>query len=137
MSRGKVLILAAVAILAVVAAACSASFSISTANIRSAKLSANESGDPETTSFAQDDLTVYCIVELANAPSDTVVKSVWTAVDVDGVDPNTVIDEASLTSGDATLTFNLTNNQLWPVGKYKVDLYLNDKLVRTLEYQVR
>lgn len=137
MSRRRVLIVAAVAALAVVAAACSGSFSVSTANIRSAKLSANESGSPETTVFRPDDFTVYCIVDLANAPSDTVVKSVWTAVDVEGVDANTLIDEVSLTSGDARVTFNLTNNQPWPLGKYKVDLYLNGKFNRTLEYQVR
>ncbi len=137
LSKSKWVVLAIVAVLAVVAAACSVNFSVSTANIRSAKLSPNESGSPETTAFNQDDYTVYCIVELANAPSDTVVKAVWTAVDVEGVEPNFLIDEASLTSGDATLTFDLTNNQLWPVGKYKVDLYLNGKLARTLEYQVR
>ena len=78
-------------------------------------------------------MTIY----LANAPSDTVVKAVWTAVDVEDVDPNTLIDESTLTSGDAELTFNLTNSQLWPVGSYKVELYLNDKLDRTLEYRVQ
>lgn len=110
---------------------------ISTANIRSATLSANASGSPAKTVFRQDDFTIYCIVELANAPADTVVKSVWIAADVEGVDPNTLIDAVSLTSGDAKLTFDLTNNQLWPVGRYKVELYINDKLDRTLEYQVQ
>lgn len=137
MTKGKLFIVAVAIMLAMAAAACSASFSVSTANIRSAKLSANESGSPEITMFRPDDFTVYCIVDLANAPSDTVVKSVWTAVDVEGVDANTLIDEVSLTSGDSILTFDLTNSQPWPVGKYKVDLYLNDKLNRTLEYQVR
>ena len=45
--------------------------------------------------------------------------------------------EASVTSSDADLTFDLTNNQPWPVGKYKVDLYINDKFNRSLEYQVK
>lgn len=137
MHRIRLFSVVAILALAVVLAACNVSFSVSTANIRSAKLSPNESGTPETTVFQQDDYTVYCLVKLANAPSDTVVKAVWTAVDVEGVEPNFVIDSASITSGDADLTFDLTNNQLWPVGKYKVDLYINDKLSRTLEYQVR
>ncbi|MBN1889703.1 MAG: hypothetical protein JW850_17030 [Thermoflexales bacterium] len=111
--------------------------SVSTANIKSAKLSADPSGSPETTVFAQDQLTVYCIVQLANAPDDTTVKAAWTAVEAEGADPNLLIDESELTSGSAELTFDLTNNQLWPVGKYKVDLYLNDKLDRTIEYQVQ
>ncbi len=134
MTKRTFFILLPVAVLALAALACSGT--ISTANIKSARLSANESGDPETTVFKQDDFTVYCIVKLANAPSDTVVKAVWTAVDVEGVAPNTLIDQSELTSGDAELTFTLTNDQLWPVGQYKVDLYLNDKLDRTLEYRV-
>jgi len=137
MTRSKILIALAVLTLAVLVSACSVNVSVSTANIRSAKLSPNESGNPEATVFSPDDTTVYCIVQLANAPDDTVVKTAWTAVDVEGVDPNTLIDEASLTTGDGTLTFNLTNNGPWPVGKYKVDVYLNGKLNRTLDYQVR
>jgi len=135
MRKSRFSIILVIVMLAIAALACGGS--ISTANIKSATLSASESGSPETTVFNQDDLTVYCIVELANAPSDTVVKAVWTAVDIEGVDPNTLIDESTLTSGDAELTFDLTNNQLWPVGSYKVDLYLNDKLDRTLEYRVQ
>lgn len=135
MHKSRFSIIVVIVMLAVAALACGGT--ISTANIKSAALSAYESGSPETTVFRQDDFTVYCIVQLANAPSDTVVKAVWTAVDVEDIDPNTLIDESSLTSSDAELTFDLTNNQLWPVGRYKVDLYLNDKLDRTLEYRVQ
>ena len=135
MAKSKLLIVSIVIVLAVASLACGGS--VSTANIRSATLSANSGGTPETTVFQQDALTVYCIVKLANAPSDTTVKAVWTAVDTDGADPNTPIGEKELTSGDGDLTFEIANNQLWPVGKYKVDLYLNGKLDRTLEYQVQ
>jgi len=135
MKKSRFSVIVVIVILAIAALACGGT--ISTANIKSATLSADESGSPETTVFKQDDLTIYCIVQLANAPSDTVVKAVWTAVEAEDVDPNTLIDETSLTSGDAELTFNLTNSQRWPVGKYKVDLYLNDKLDRTLEYRIQ
>jgi hypothetical protein len=111
--------------------------SVSTANIKSARLSADPSGNPETTTFAPDQQTVYCIVTLANAPDDTKVQAVWTAVEVGDEQPNTLIDQSELTSGDAELTFKLTNNMLWPTGKYKVELYLNGKLDRTIEYQVQ
>ena len=120
--------------LALAILACGGSFS--TANIASAKLTTDENGAQETTVFSQDQI-FYCIVELANAPDDTVVKAVWTAVSVQDTDPNLLIDEAELTSGDGTLTFNLTNDALWPVGTYKVDLYLNGELERTLEFEVR
>lgn len=135
MNNNRFFILLIIVLLAMATLACGGSFS--TANIKNASLSPQESGSPETTVFAQDDFTVYCLVDLANAPEDTVVKAVWIAVDVEGVDANTLIDETSLTSGDAQLTFDLTNNQLWPVGTYKVELYLNDKLDRTLEYRIQ
>jgi len=137
MSKVKLLVALAVLAVAFAATACNVSVNVSTANIRSATLSPNESGSPATTVFKQDDYTVYCLADLANAPDSTVVKAVWTAVDVEGVDANTVIDEASVTGGDADLTFDLTNSKPWPLGKYKVDLYINDKFNRTLEYQVK
>ena len=65
------------------------------------------------------------------------MKADWTAVSVEGAAPNTKIDAAEKTLGDATITFDLTNNKPWPKGSYKVDLYLNDKLDRTLEFQVK
>lgn len=112
-------------------------FSASTANITSATLAADESGSPATTTFTPEQSVFYLVVELANAPDDTKVKAVWTAVEAEGVEANFQIDESELTSGSGTLTFNLSNDSLWPTGRYKVDLYLNDKLDRTLEFEVR
>lgn len=131
--RAPSVIVLSVMILA--ALACGGSFS--TANIARAWLSADESGTPETTRFSQDQPTFYCIVELANAPDDTTVRAVWTAVSAEGTEANFLLDETELTSGDGTLTFDLTNDQLWPVGSYSVDLYLNEKLDRTLTFEVR
>jgi hypothetical protein len=111
--------------------------SISTANIKQAWLSADSSGTPETTQFSKDQQTFYFLVELANAPDDTTVKSVWTAVSAEGTDPNFLLDESELATGDGTITFDLSNDQLWPVGSYKVDLYLNGELDRTLSFEVR
>jgi hypothetical protein len=112
-------------------------FSASTANISEATLTRDEAGNDPTTTFSPGD-TFYLIVQLANAPDDTVVKASWTAVDVEGADPNTFIDESEITSGSGTITFNLTNSQgQWPAGSYKVDLYLNDELERTLEFSVQ
>ncbi|MGQ9786259.1 MAG: hypothetical protein ACUVSJ_07350 [Anaerolineae bacterium] len=133
-SRLQVLIVVVVVTLA--ALACN--FSFSTAKIAGAKLAADRAGTQETTSFAQDQKTFYCIVQLANAPEDTKLKAVWTAVEVEGEQPNTLIDQTETTAGEQNqFTFSLTNDRPWPIGKYKVDLYLNDKLDRTLEFEVR
>lgn len=80
------------------------------------------------------------LVDLANAPDDTVVRAVWTAVDVGKeAPPNTKLDEARTTHGDGRLTFNLSLNKPWPKGRYKVDLFLNDKDKpdRTLGFEVQ
>lgn len=111
-------------------------FSASTANIADAWMAQDYEGTQRTTTFGQSDV-FYCLVDLDNAPDDTTVKASWTAVEVEGADPNTFIDEALLTTGSGSLHFELSNDSLWPVGRYKVDLYLNDELDRTLEFEVR
>lgn len=111
-------------------------FSASTAKISDAVMARDAEGTQPTTTFAPED-TFFCLVTLGNAPDDTTVRAVWTAVEVEGNDPNTVIDESSVDSGSGTLEFNLTNSNPWPVGSYKVDLYLNDELDRTIEFAVQ
>jgi hypothetical protein len=124
------------ALLAIVLASLACSFNASTANIKDAQLSSDQEGSSITTTFAPTD-TFYLNVSLANAPEDTVTKAVWYAVNVDGTDPNTKLNETPITHGDGTLTFKLGNDQGWPAGDYKVEIYLNDKLDRTLEFNVQ
>jgi len=80
-------------------------FSASTANIADATIARDEAGTQPTAVFAPPE-TFYLVVELANAPDDTAVKAAWSAVDVgDVAPPNTLIDEAELTTGTNTLYF--------------------------------
>ena len=130
-------------LLAGIAAGCS--FSISTANIPQAVLAKDVKGDTfepvdPTSTFPPDQAVINLVVTVANAPSDTKVKTVWTAVDVgDAAPANTKLDEAEITmddSGNAHFTLSSPSTGVWPVGKYKVEIYLNDKLERTLEYTI-
>lgn len=109
--------------------------SFSTANIKEATMARDYDGTDPTTTFKRDDV-FYCVVILANAPDDTTVKASWTAVKAVGAEPDTFIDETELTSGSNSLHFQLSNTNPWPAGKYKVDLYLNGELDRTLEFDV-
>jgi serine protease Do len=109
--------------------------SLSSANISDARLTKDEAGTRSTSTFAPGD-TFYLLVDLANAPDDTTVKAQWTAVSAEGADSNTVLDDVELTSGSGTLTFDLKNENPWPAGDYKVDLYLNDELDQTLTFKV-
>lgn len=109
----------------------------STANIPAVYMSLDEAGTHMTTTYAQTDTTFYAQVILKNAPDDTVMKAVWTAISAQDTDPNLLIHETELTSGSAPLTFSLSNDGLWPIGGYKVDIYLNGKLKRTLAFAVQ
>jgi outer membrane usher protein FimD/PapC len=135
-SRTKLSALAAMAVVALALSACS----FSTANIQGATLGTGyDSGTilEPTTVFAQEDQQIQLAVNVANAPDDTQVKAVWSIVDVAGHEP-TVLYESPLTlnSGENIAHFSLTNDQPWPAGKYKVEIYLNGKLAKTVEYQV-
>ncbi len=114
------------------------SFSASTANISDAEMARDQEGKNPTEVFSPTE-TFYCVATLSNAPDDTTVKAVWTAVDVEGTNPDTKIDEVSTTGGSGQLEFNLTNDGPWPVGEYKVDLFLNEEEepTRTLEFEVQ
>lgn len=126
----------ALVLLAVLGLACG--FNFSTANISNAYMALDEDGAQPTTVYT-DDATFFAIAELSNAPDDTVVRAEWFVVSAEGEEPNRFIDEFSLTTGDGVLTFNLSNEPglLWPDGTYRVDLYLNDELATSLEFQVQ
>ena len=132
-----------IVLVAMVAAGCN--FSVSTANISNATLSKDVQGDAfepvdPTTAFPTDQPVIHLVAKVANAPEGTKVKSVWTAVDVgDAAPANTKVAETEVvlnSDGSAHFTLSLPSSGAWPVGKYKVDVYLNDKLDRTLEYTV-
>jgi hypothetical protein len=124
----------AIVALVVSVIACGGSFS--TANIEDAWLTTDEEGANRTTVFSQSD-TFNLFVDLRNAPDDTNLKASWIAVNAEGVDANSVVYESDYTSSDDTIRFFLTNDQLWPVGSYKVDVYLNGSLERSLDFQVQ
>lgn len=134
MKKTRIQILVASLVLLLVALACE--FSASTAKIQEVWMSTDKAGEQRTTTFAPD-AVFYAQVDLRNAPDDTKLKAVWTAVDVEGADPNQVLAQTEFTSGSGTVTFNLTNDQLWPPGKYRVEIYLNEKLDKTVDFEVQ
>jgi hypothetical protein len=136
MNRYRPLIWLVIVLVTLTMPACS--FSASTANISDAKMARDPEGNDPTKVFSPDE-TFYCIADLSNAPDDTKVKAVWTAVNVEGVKPDTKIKETSATGGSGQLQFSLANDGSWPVGEYKVELFLNDqeKPARTLAFKVQ
>ena len=72
-------------------------------------------------------------MDLTNAPADTVSKAVWYAANVIGVDANTLIDEAEF-KGNGEVTYDLSNDGTWPIGTYKVEVYINNVLDRVVQF---
>lgn len=125
------------AFIVIVLSSIACSFNYSSAKISDAYMSSTSDGSNKTETFTGDQ-TFYSIVTLSNAPDATTLKAVWTAVDVDGVDPNLFIDETELTTdGGNEFVFDLQNDSLWPPGVYKIDIFLNETLDRTLEFTVQ
>lgn len=92
-----------------------------------------------TDTFGAEQAVFHAVVTVSNAPSGTVVKGVWIAVDVGSVaPPNTNMGETEMrTEGSRNLhiTFKPSAGRL-PPGTYKVDISVNDKLDRTLRFSV-
>ncbi len=131
-------ILNAIALIVVLALMPACEFSFSTARITDAKLSKEVNEKTEavnpTTEFSSTDPIIHAVVQLANAPDDTKVKAKWTAVKVEGVDPNKNMGEVELnTEGKNIVDFTYkAPNGLLP-GDYKVDIYLNPQAGKEAE----
>ena len=116
--------------------ACGGEVSVSTAKVADAYMSTDEGGNDRTTVYAQDAI-FYAQVDLQNAPDDTVLKAVWTVVNAQDTDPGFIINETEYTTGSDLIYFTLSNPDLWPIGTYKVEIYLDGELVNTINFSVQ
>jgi hypothetical protein len=141
----KLHVLLMVLVLGSLLAACSAS----SANITSADMGTGFDGSTNkvtgaTTTFSTTEPTFHCVVAVANVPDGTTVRVVWTAVDVVDANGNATKDR-KLNETTSTLTtdgavdskLSVPSTGVWPTGTYKTDIYLNDKLDRTLNFTVQ
>lgn len=87
---------------------------------------------PETPAF-------YAVFVLADVPPDTPVKAVWFGENLHGVQPETKIGEYELPMGGAKNegNFSLVRPASgWPVGTYRVDLFIAGKPEHTARFRV-
>jgi hypothetical protein len=138
----------ALAILLTVGLACSDSGETAT-NTTSATKTDSESvatvksvtltnADEETvTSFKPSDLMHKASIEFSKTGAGK-VKGVFTAVNAGGEKNVKILErEIELTSVMNTANFTMKLEQPFPAGDYKLDVYLNDKLVKTHNYKVQ
>ena len=133
MNKRFLMIFLAISMLMLASIACESS--VSTANITSVVLTADKDAPTDTTTFTPDQ-TFYAVVTVANAPDSTKVKAVWSTVDDAG--KATQIAEKEIVGSNSSITFDATNTAgPWPAGKYRVEIFLNDKSNKTIEFTVQ
>lgn len=99
-------------------------------------LATDDTGDTRVTSYTPDQ-PFFAIVEIENPGPNTVLKADWYAVDVPNIDPNYQIDDVSIAAdGNTVFTFDLTGTDPWPLGEYRVDLYIDDVKFHTINFEV-
>lgn len=106
--------------------------------IHMAKDNGNGAPGDETDSFAPGDRTVHCVASLKQSKSGTAMRFSWWIVDADGSKNQKIKDIDYTTRALENIVHgHLTLPQDWPVGKYKVQIYVNGDLDKTAFYSVR
>ena len=98
------------------------------------------SGQPgdHTNTFAPGDRTIHCVATLKEAKAGTEMKFSWWIVDADGTQNKKVKDIDYTTKAlENVIHGHLSLPQDWPKGKYKVEVYVNGNLDKTVNYTVQ
>jgi hypothetical protein len=95
----------------------------------------DDDGKPgdETDSFAPGDRTIHCVIELNKAKKGTKVRFMWKAVTLNE-DIKTI--DYTTNSFENKVRGHLTFPKDWPTGKYRVEVYINDGLDKTVDYTI-
>ena len=96
---------------------------------------------PPTTTFANDAPKLMAFYRTTGTSAGQTIRGVWIAEDVgDAAPKETKIDEASVPCDrpGCTGAFSLTKpTNGWPVGKYRVEAYVNDALSGTTNFEIQ
>ncbi|MFN0280113.1 MAG: hypothetical protein ACKVRN_16170 [Pyrinomonadaceae bacterium] len=92
----------------------------------------------QVTEFRTTDIPIYCVV-LLESGGKAVVKMNFVAVNVAGVKPETKVVTASYTTKDGQNRVNFTGRPegKWTPGKYRVDLFLDGKKAKDIEFMIK
>ncbi len=90
------------------------------------------------TEFQTTDIPIFCVV-LLDTTDKVTVKMNFVAVSVAGVRADTKVVSASFTTKEGQNRVNFTGRPdgKWTVGKYRVDIFLDGKLARNVEFAIK
>ena len=95
-------------------------------------------------SFKPDD-TFAVLVFLSEPKIGTKLKAVWTIVDAGEMQDKKLLEKKIELTPDAIkgvkeanrINFSLTHDNPYPAGDYKVEIYLNGELAKTVEFRIK
>jgi hypothetical protein len=85
--------------------------------------------------FTQNQKTLYASVLTAGSTNGATLNATWRYLEGKGQLVSS-ISQRIATSGPATTTFKVENPNLWPAGKYKVDITLDGKPVASQNFEI-
>jgi hypothetical protein len=135
MKSNKVSILLAVIALIISTLACGSSGPPGVSNIY---MASDDAGNNKTTTFAPTD-TIHVFFDVNQVDNGAQLQMKWFALNVDGQDPTTsfkTLDYAY--KGEPTINGQISSTSGgFPVGQYKVEVYLNDAKVGEQQFDIK
>jgi hypothetical protein len=103
-----------------------------------------EDGFDPVKSFKPDD-TFAVLVLLSEPKIGTKLKAVWTIVDAGDMQDKKLLEKKIELTAEAIegvkeanrINFSLSHDDPYPAGDYKVDIYLNGELAKTVEFRIK
>jgi len=139
--RKKLPIFLAVMALLMASLACSLFTGGGEMGLENVRTAFDSDGNSLTDVFSPADV-FFVVADLKNAPAGTVVEAKWIAVQIEDYDPGELIYEQAINdftdeSFTGTIYFQLSNDNGWPAGEYRVDVYLNGAFVESAAFSVQ
>ncbi|MDO9299833.1 MAG: hypothetical protein Q7T89_00555 [Anaerolineales bacterium] len=127
------------AVLALIISTLACSFGGGEPSLTNPRMSTDSEGVNVTTVYAGSD-AFYAVADLSNVETGSIVDAKWYLISAADYEAGE-IESTSLTIEDKSLynyvSFELTSTEGWPVGEYKVELYLNGTLAHTINFSVQ
>ena len=135
--QNRVRVLWAVVVVLLASLACNAGAG-ATPGASNFYMATDEAGTNRTNVFSPND-DFYVFFDVNDVEAGTNFESRWYALNIEGEDPDTPFQTIDYVyeEGIGNIYFQLTNDQGWPVGNYKVEIYMNGTEVGEQEFSVQ
>jgi glucose/arabinose dehydrogenase len=110
-------------------------FQVSTVTLGDA-VSGDHKVKKEVTTFSPSQKTIYVSVDTTGSTPGATLNAKWSYLEGNG-QVVTSTSQSIIADGPATTTFRVQNPNLWPEGKYKVDISLDGKPAASKNFEVK